>query len=120
MIDPTFGATVQTPSVQSPDSPPSGPPPPRTPVPNASGPQTFEEYVNGMLSQKLATAIVKKQKMQYSILNIGQFHDGWWICEVENLAGHLAGDDLLIVIAKSTPIMLYPAGAVSAPAFTVQ
>jgi hypothetical protein len=118
MIDPTLNPTVQTPSVSLPSV--DSPPPPRTPVPNASGPQTFEEYVNGMLSQKLATAIVKKQKMQYSILNIGQFHDGWWICEVENLAGHLAGDDLLIVIAKSTPIMLYPSGAVSPPAFTVQ
>lgn len=118
MIDPTQNPTVQTPSV----SPaPGGPPPAMPPISPASGPQTFEDYVNGMLSQKLATAIVKKQKMQYSIMHVGEFHDGWWICEVENLSGsNVAGDDLLIVIAKTTPIMLYPSGAVSAPAFTIQ
>lgn len=118
MIDPTQNPTVQTPSVSLPSA--DNPPAPRTPAPNASGPQTFEEHVNVLLSQKLATAIVKKQKIQYSIMHIGEFHDGWWICEVENLSGVTAGEDLLIVIAKTTPIMLYPSGAVSAPPFTVQ
>jgi hypothetical protein len=118
MIDPTQNPTVQTPSVNFPSA--DNPPAPRTPAPNASGPQTAYEAINYMLSQKLVTAIVKKQKMQYSILHFGEFQDGWLICEVENLSGATAGEDLLIVIAKTTPITLYVGDAVSAPPFTVQ
>lgn len=107
--DPTFTQTVQTPSVV---------PPVQTGAP--AGLLSFNDYVNAILQAKLGTAIVKKQKMQYSILHFADFQEGWWLCEVENLSGNTVGDDLLIVIAKTTPIMFYPAGAVSPPPFTVQ
>lgn len=109
MTDPTQNPTVQVPTVT-----------PTTPA-GATTPATLQtpyDYINGMLSQRLATAIVKKQKMQYSILHIGEFNQDWLMCEVENI-GNIAGDDLLIVVAKTTPITLYITGAVpSPPTFT--
>lgn len=102
MIDPTQNPTVQTPAV-----------PPAAAIPPAT-PQTYYDYVNAILSQRLGTAIVKKQKMQYSVLHIGEFNQDWLMCEVENV-GNVAGDDLLIVVAKTTPITLYQNGAVQSP-----
>jgi hypothetical protein len=108
MSDLTQSATVQTPIVT-----PTGATPP-------AALQTPYDYINAMLSQRLATVIVKKQKMQYSILHIGEFNQDWLMCEVENV-GNIAGDDLLIVVAKTTPITVYINGAVpNPPAFTAQ
>lgn len=107
-VDLTQTQTVQTPIVT-----PTGATPPTSLT-------TYYDYVNAMLSQRLATAIIKKQKMQYSVLHIGEFNQDWLMCEVENV-GNVAGDDLLIIVSKTTPITLYQNGAVSSPpVFTAQ
>jgi hypothetical protein len=78
-------------------------------------------HLNQMLDMKLATAIIKKQKMQYSIVHFAEYppSSDWMLCEVENLAGNAPGDDLVILIQKITPVTLYITGAVkNAPTFT--
>lgn len=63
--------------------------------------------LNHMLDRKLITALITKQKIQYSILSFKEFNAEWMLCEVENLAGSVAGDDLVICVQKQTPVVLY-------------
>lgn len=99
--------TVNTPSVQPTTTPPTaGQQPPLL--------STAFGYLNQMLDLKLCTAIIKKQKMQYSILHFQDYNDEWMHCEVENLS-NVPGDDLVLLVQKTTPIMLYMTGAVKTP-----
>lgn len=64
------------------------------------------DHINKMLEKKLATAIVKRHKMEYSILHFGEFNQEWLLCEVEDLAS--TGESLLIVVPKkNTPVTVY-------------
>lgn len=63
--------------------------------------------LNHALDRKLATAVVTKQKVQYSILSFKDYNDEWMLCEVENLSGNIAGDELAICVRKITPVVLY-------------
>jgi len=105
----TSADTIVVPAVQQPGS-----------TPPASGLSNFYDYVNAILQQRLATAVVKKQKMQYPIAHIGEFNQDWMMCEIENI-GNVTGEDLFIIVAKTTQVILYMSGAVqSPPAFTAQ
>ena len=74
----------------------------------------FYALLNHMLERKLVTAIVSKQKIQYSILSFKEYNSEWMLCEVENLAG-IAGDDLVICVQKQTPIVLYNSAPTKSP-----
>ena len=71
--------------------------------------------LNQMLDMKLATVIIRKQKIQYSILSFKEYNDEWMLCEVENVSGNVSGDDLVILVQKTTPIIVYAIGPVRSP-----
>lgn len=72
-------------------------------------------HLNQMLDLKLVTVIIKKQKIQYSIVHFKDFNDEWMMCEVENLSGIAHGEDLVILVQKITPLTIYITGAIKNP-----
>ena len=98
--------TVSTPAVQ-----PAIPPVPQQ-APLLS---TGFGYINQMLDLKICVAIIKKQKVQYSIIHFQDFNEEWMHCEVENVTGSGPGEDLVLLVQKTTPIILYMTGAVKSP-----
>jgi len=71
--------------------------------------------LNHMLDMKMAVIIIRKQKVQYSIVRFKDYNAEWMLCEVENVSGTGSGDDLVLLVQKTTPITLYATGAVKSP-----
>ena len=68
--------------------------------------QSDYEFLNKAIKEKIITAIIRRQKMEYSILHFGEFSKDWLICEVEDLQS--TGEPLLIVVPrKATPVTFY-------------
>ena len=84
------------------------------PVKSGDLPANIFALLNQMLDMKLATVIIRKQKIQYSILSFKEYNEEWMLCEVENVSGSLS-DDLVILVPKTTPIILYAIGPVRSP-----